>query len=85
MTVYALIQTPYVKSLFPLIYKFLVLTLFDTIRSTSPRSVQVRFTTGNFWDPEEPIKIYFLIWILEINSVTRASVEESAAKTMKST
>ena len=34
---------------------------------------------GIFWDPEEPIKIYFLIWIREIINVTRASVEESAA------
>ena len=39
---------------------------------------------GIFWDPEEPIKIYFLIWIREIINVTRASVEESAAKTLKS-
>ena len=36
---------------------------------------------GDFWDREEPIKIYFLTWIREIISVTGASVEESAAKT----
>ena len=53
-------------------------------RSISPRSVQLRFTAGDFWDPEEPIKIYFVIWIRKI-SMMRASVEESAAKTLKST
>ena len=33
LTVYALIQMLYVKSIFPLIYKYLVLTLFDKIRT----------------------------------------------------
>ena len=32
-SIYALIQTLYVKNLFSLIYKFLVLTLFDKIRT----------------------------------------------------
>ena len=57
----------------------------SSARSISPRSVQLRFTAGDFWDPEEPNKIYFLTWIHEIISMTCGSVEESAAKTMKST
>ena len=32
-SIYALIQTLYMKNLFSLIYKFLVLTLFDKIRT----------------------------------------------------
>ena len=54
-------------------------------RSISPRSVQLRFTAGDFGDPEEPIKIYLLIWIRKIISVTCASVKERAVKTLKST
>ena len=41
------------------------------------------YTAGDFWDPEEPIKFYILIWICKVINVTRSSVEESAAKTLK--